>query len=73
MPPGYAAEDGAALHFCGAELSRVVASRTAARGYRLDVAAGRVVEARIAAAFLGDASASSVASAPGALSTRLAA
>jgi dipeptidase E len=73
MPPGYAAEDGAALHFCGAELSRVVASRPAAQGYRLDVSAGRVVEARVAAAFLGDSSAPSVAPAPQALSTRLAA
>jgi dipeptidase E len=73
MPPGYAAEDGAALHFCGTELSRVVASRPAARGYRLDVAAGRVAETRIATVFLGDANASSVAPAAEALSTRLAA
>ena len=38
MRAGYAAEDGAALHFVGTELSRVVASRPEARGYRLDVA-----------------------------------
>ncbi len=37
MRAGYAAEDGAALHFTGQELSRVVASRPEARGYRLDV------------------------------------
>jgi peptidase E len=54
MRPGYAAEDGVALHFAGAELSRVVASRSPARGYRLDLAGGRVVETPIATAFLGD-------------------
>ncbi len=49
MRPGYAAEDGAALHFVGAALSRVVASRPEARGYRLDaVGDERVVETRIA-------------------------
>ena len=55
MRPGYAAEDGAALHFVGTELSRVVASRPQARGYRLDVAGERVVEMRIATTYLGDA------------------
>jgi peptidase E len=54
MRPGYAAEDGAALHFTGTGLSRVVASRVAARGYRLEAAAGRVVEAQIATHYLGD-------------------
>ena len=48
MRPGYAAEDGAALHFVGSELRRVVASRPEARGYRLDAAGQRVVEMRIA-------------------------
>ena len=52
--PGYAAEDGAALHFIGEELSRVVASRPEARGYRLDVSGQRVVEMRIATNFLGE-------------------
>jgi len=55
MHGGYAAEDGAALHFTGAELSRVVASRPAPRGYRLDAVGERVVEMRIATAYLGDA------------------
>jgi dipeptidase E len=54
MRGGYAAEDGAALHFVGEELSRVVASRPEARGYRLDVAGRRVVEMRIATTYLGD-------------------
>ena len=55
MRGGYAAEDGAALHFTGTELSRVVASRREARGYRLDASGGRVEEARIATAYLGAA------------------
>ena len=46
MRSGYAAEDGAGLHFVGTELSRVVASRPAARGYRLDAMGERVVEMR---------------------------
>jgi dipeptidase E len=54
MRSGYAAEDGAALHFTGTELTRVVASRRPARGYRLDSLGGRVVEMRIATAYLGD-------------------
>jgi hypothetical protein len=52
MRSGYAAEDGAALHFVGDELSRVVASRPDARGYRLEALDERVVEMRIATTFL---------------------
>jgi peptidase E len=40
MTPGYAAEDGAALHFRGTELHRVVSSRPQATAYR--VASGSV-------------------------------
>jgi dipeptidase E len=69
MRSGYAAEDGAALHFTGRELSRVVASRPAARGYRLDVSGGRVVEMRIATTFLGDRGVAPEAPLPEALST----
>jgi peptidase E len=68
MRGGYAAEDGAALHFVGEELSRVVASRPQARGYRLDVAGRRVVEMRIATTFLGDRGAIPAAPVPEALS-----
>jgi dipeptidase E len=56
MRSGYAAQDGAALHFVGAELSRVVASRPAARGYRIDAIDGRVAETGLATAYLGDSS-----------------
>jgi dipeptidase E len=72
MRPGYAAEDGAALHFIGADLARVVASRPAARGYRLDALGGRVVEMRIATHFLGDGG-PAVRPAPEAMSTAVAA
>ena len=50
----YAAEDGAALHFIGEELSRVVSSRPEARGYRLDASGQQVVEMRIATNYLGE-------------------
>jgi peptidase E len=56
MRGGYAAEDGAALHFEGTTLARVVASRPAARGYRVDAVGHRVVEMQIATAYLGDVS-----------------
>jgi dipeptidase E len=69
MCGGYAAEDGAALHFRGEELNRVVASRPQARGYRLDVAGNRVVEMRIATTYLGDRDAAPAAPLPEALST----
>ena len=55
MRPGFAAEDSAALHFVGHELSRVVASRPDARGYRLDAVGTRVIEMRLATAYLGEA------------------
>ena len=73
MRSGYAAEDGAALHFTGTELSSVIASRPQARGYRLDVAGQRVVEMRIATTFLGDRGVVPSAPVPEALSTAVAA
>jgi dipeptidase E len=73
MCGGYAAEDGAALHFVGGELRRVVASRPEARGYRLDALGGRVVEMRIATAYLGDAGTPPLVPLPEAMSTAVAA
>jgi peptidase E len=72
MRPGYAAEDGAALHFVGEELSRVIASRPEARGYRLDVSGQRVMEMRIATTFLGERGVVPEAALPEALSTAVA-
>ena len=53
MPGGYAAEDGAALHFVGESLARVVSSRPAARAYRVEAVDGDVVELPLAVEYLG--------------------
>jgi peptidase E len=54
MCAGYAAEDGAALHFRGTRLSSVVTSRPAARAYRMRrTDAGRVERRALPAAYLG--------------------
>jgi dipeptidase E len=55
MRPGYAAEDGVALHFVDTELTNVVASRPRVGGYRLEAEGEEVVETRIATAYLGSA------------------
>jgi peptidase E len=52
---GYAADDGAALHFRGAELVEVVSAQTNAAAYRVEFVDGRVVETRLGARFLGGA------------------
>ena len=53
LPAGYAADDGAALHFVGTELAEVVTSRPTAGAYRVEVVAGRVVETRLPSRHLG--------------------
>jgi peptidase E len=53
MPAGWAADDGAALHFVGAGLSRVVSSRPGAGAYRVDRVNGEPVEAPLAVEYLG--------------------
>ena len=53
MRGGYAAEDGAALHFVGESLARVVSSRPEARAYRVDAVDGDVVELPLAVDYLG--------------------
>jgi len=53
MPPGYAAEDGAALRFVGDELVEVVSSRPEARAYRLERRGSLVMETRLATRYLG--------------------
>jgi peptidase E len=55
MCPGYAAEDGTALHFVGERLARVVASRPRARAYRMRAVDGRVERRALAADYLGAA------------------
>ncbi len=54
MAPGYAASDGAALHFVGTDLHRVVLSRPHARAYRVEACGGEVVERPLDATYLGD-------------------
>ena len=41
---GYAADDGAGLHFVGTRLREVVTSRPTARAYHVAVKRGKVVE-----------------------------
>jgi dipeptidase E len=53
MPAGYGTGDGAALHFVGTELSRVVASRPQARAYHVAPDGADVTETELATHFLG--------------------
>jgi peptidase E len=53
MPEGYAADDGAALHFIDGKLARVVASMPRARGYRVTRSGKRAVERRLPTRYLG--------------------
>jgi dipeptidase E len=54
MRPGYAADDGAALHFRGEHLAGVVASRRDARAYRVEPIDGEVVETELEVTYLGE-------------------
>ncbi len=53
MPGGYAVDDGAALHFVGESLARVVSSRPVAKAYRVDAVGGVVVEQPLDTHYLG--------------------
>lgn len=53
MVAGYAADDGAALHFVGTDLARVVSSRRDAGAYRVEAVAGEVIEAPLEVQYLG--------------------
>jgi peptidase E len=53
MPDGYAADDGAALHYIDGRLARVVASVRKAKGYRVSRSGKRAVERRVATRYLG--------------------
>jgi peptidase E len=53
MAPGWAADDGAALHFVGQGLSRVVSSRPKAGAYRVECVGGAAVETPLATEYLG--------------------
>ena len=47
LPPGYAADDDAALHFAGTELREVVSQREGARGYHVTPEGEEPLEARL--------------------------
>ena len=47
FPPGYAADDGAALHFVGTELHEVVAVGSGARAYRLEPGSETPLDTRV--------------------------
>lgn len=53
ISPGYAMDDGAALHFRNGDVVRVVASRPQARAYRLEVVNGVVMEEPLQADYIG--------------------
>jgi peptidase E len=53
FPAGYAADDGAALHFVGSELVGAVSSRPNARAYRVELRDGQISEERLATRYLG--------------------
>ncbi len=53
MISGYAADDGAALHFRGTRLLEVVTSRKGASAYRVELVNGRVKETRLKKRYLG--------------------
>src|SRR6202171_3356250 len=53
MRPGFAAEDGVALHFRGTRLARAVSSRPDGRAYRVEPLGGEVVESPVEVSYLG--------------------
>jgi peptidase E len=53
MRSGYAADDGAALHFMGRRLERVVSSRPRARAFRVEPDPGGVAEHPLDVTYLG--------------------
>jgi dipeptidase E len=53
MRPGFAADDGVALHFVGRRLEEAVSSRPDAAAYRVAMRRGEVVETRLPVRYLG--------------------
>jgi dipeptidase E len=53
MHPGFAADDGVALHFTGTSLRRVVSSRPAGRAYRVEAVEEDVIEVPLEVRYLG--------------------
>lgn len=57
LPAGYALDDGAAIHFVDNKISRIVASRPAARAYHVGLKDSEVLEESLPTEFLGSISA----------------
>jgi uncharacterized protein (DUF2126 family) len=53
MRPGFAVDDGVALHFEGVSLRRVVSSREEGCAYHVERAKGRVIETTLEVSLLG--------------------
>jgi dipeptidase E len=56
ISPGFAIDDGAAIHFVDGAVHRIVSSRSHAKAYRLDVSAGAVLEEPMSAEYLNPTS-----------------
>ncbi len=54
MRPGYAAEDGAALHFRGLELHAAISSRRGAAAWRLERRGNEALGTKLTTAYLGE-------------------
>jgi dipeptidase E len=54
LKDGLAADDGAAFHFIGTELHRVVSSRPHAKGYRVQKVGGEIREEELETYYLGN-------------------
>jgi hypothetical protein len=54
MRPGFAVEDGVALHFRGTSLERVVSSREGGSAFLVEPSGKRVRETRLPATYLGN-------------------
>jgi dipeptidase E len=54
MPPGYGVGNGAALHFVGTELARVVSSRREANAFRVAAKRRKAIETALTCDFLGE-------------------
>jgi dipeptidase E len=53
MRPGFAVDDGVALHFQRTRLERVVSSRPDGSAYHVQLAGDRIVEAQLSVSYLG--------------------
>jgi peptidase E len=60
LEAGYAADDGAALHFIGQELKSVVSSREASRGYSVRRVGTEVEESALDTVWLGSSALSAI-------------